>query len=104
MRHEDQRGCREGASQCVTKHFVTEAIIAHRNWRYKGDFFVISWLHITSLYTGDNCLNFVRKREEFPASAPLSLSFHCADAAPQSNGNPQWPEGDDIILEQLWLT
>lgn len=37
-------------------------------------------------------------------SSPLSLSLHRADAAPQSSRNTQWPEGDDIILEQLWLT
>lgn len=46
--------------------------------------------------------------EEFPAScpvfSPLSLSLHRADTAPQSSRNTQWPEGDDIILEQLWLT
>lgn len=68
----------------------------------------IGWVHITRLYTGDNCLNFVRKREAFPVSYPvfssLSLSLHSTDAAVQSSGNPQWPEGDDIILEQLRLT
>lgn len=33
-----------------------------------------------------------------------SPSLHSTDAAPRSSGNPQWPGGDDIIPEQLWLT
>lgn len=62
------------ASQFVTEYFVTKAIIALRNVTDENSPF-ISWLHITGLYTGDNCLNSVRKRQEFPVSVPVFSSL-----------------------------
>lgn len=88
-----------GVSKFVTGHFVIKAIIALGNVRYEWRLLLAGYtLH--SLYW---CLNSVRKREECPVSPPL-LSLRSTDAGPQSSGNIQWPEGDDIILEQLWLT
>lgn len=56
---------------------------------------------LTSLYQWW-LLDSVRKHSQLPVL--FSFSLHSTATAPQSNGNAQWPEGDDIILEQLWLT
>ncbi|CAJ1073519.1 hypothetical protein EYF80_009514 [Xyrichtys novacula] len=46
----------------------------------------------------------VRLPDCLPACCRGMHLSSCTDAGLQSSGNPQWPGGDDIIPEQLWLT
>lgn len=93
-----------GVSKFVTGHFVIKAIIALGNARYEWRLLLAGYTHYT-LCTGVWILiESMKSVLSHVLSFPPPLSLRSTDAGPQSSGNTQWPEGDDIILEQLWLT